>query len=95
MKSFEQEGRAYTLLIPSFQKLRDEKHLKPLAFPKCFYASVADSLLLLENMKRKNFEVVEKKPERKIFFKLLFYRQPIEKEGWETLQKLITLILIP
>jgi hypothetical protein len=66
MKAFEQEGRAYTLLIPSFQKLRDEKQLKPLAFPKCFYASVEDSLLLLENMKRKDFEVVEKKPERKI-----------------------------
>ncbi len=67
MRAFEQEGLAYTLLIPSFQKLRDVKHLKPLAFPKCFYASVEDSLLLLENMKKQNFEVVEKKPERKIF----------------------------
>ena len=65
MEAFEQEGLFYTWLIPSFQKLRKEKHLKPLAFPKCFYSSVEDSILLLENMKQQNFVVVEKKPERK------------------------------
>ena len=68
MKAFEQEGRSYTWLIPSFQKLRKEKHLKPLAFPKCFYSSVEDSLLLLENMKKQNYEVVEKKPEHEILY---------------------------
>jgi hypothetical protein len=65
MRAFEQEGMTYMWLIPSFQKLRKEKNLKPLAFPKCFYSSVEESLLLLENMKKQNFEVVEKKPERK------------------------------
>ncbi len=66
MKAFEQEGRTYTWLIPNLQKVREEKNLKPLAFPKCFYASTEDSLILLENLKVQNFEVVVKKPERKL-----------------------------
>jgi hypothetical protein len=65
MKAFEQEGRAYTWLIPTLQRTRSEKNLKPLAFPKCFYLSVEDSIILLENLKMQNYEVVEKKPERK------------------------------
>ena len=67
MKAYEQESRAYTWLIPALQKSRDEKKLKPLAFPKCLYSSVEDSILILENMKEQNFQVVEKKPERKFF----------------------------
>ena len=65
-KAYVREGKSYTWLIPSLQKLRAEKHLKPLSFPKCFYASVNDSLIILENMKAKGFEVVEKKIERKL-----------------------------
>ena len=65
MKAFEQEGMAYTWLIPILQKLRKEKGLKPLAFAKCFYASAEESLLILENLKVINYEVVVKKPERK------------------------------
>ena len=65
MKAYEQESRAYTWLIPALQKSRDEKNLKPLAFPKCLYSSVEDSILILENMKEQNYQVVEKKPERK------------------------------
>ena len=71
MKAFEQEGQTYTWLIPNLQKVREEKNLKPLAFPKCFYASSEESLILLENLKVQNFEVVVKKPERelqKIFY---------------------------
>ena len=66
MKTFEHEGRAYMWLIPEMQKVRAERNLKPLAFPKCYYSSPEDAILVLENVKSKNYEVVEKKPERKI-----------------------------
>jgi hypothetical protein len=72
MKAFEQEGQTYTWLIPNLQKMREDKNLKPLSFPKCFYASSEDSIILLENLKVQNFEVVVKKPERKLLF-LIFY----------------------
>jgi hypothetical protein len=62
-------------MIPNLQKLREEKNLKPLAFPKCFYASTEESLILLENIKLQNFEVVEKKPERKLSFFYVTYQQ--------------------
>ena len=52
--------------------MRSERDLKPLSFPKCFYASVEDSLIILENMKEIGFEVVEKKIECK-FAKKTFY----------------------
>jgi hypothetical protein len=65
IKAFEQEGRAYTWLIPEMQKVRAERNLKPLAFPKCFYASDDDAILILENAKSLNYEVVKKEPERK------------------------------
>ena len=65
MKAFEQEVKTYTWLIPRLQKLREERNLAQIPFPKCFYASVEDSLMLMENLKIQNFEVVEKKPERK------------------------------
>ena len=71
MKAFEQEGQTYTWLIPNLQKVREEKNLNPLAFPKCFYASPEDSLILLENLKVQNFEVVVKKPERE--YQKIFY----------------------
>ena len=67
MKAFDQECLAYTWLIPALRKLRDEKHLKPLAFARCFYASVDECLILLENLKIQNYVVVHKKPERKNF----------------------------
>jgi hypothetical protein len=65
MKAFDQECLAYTWLIPTLRKLRDENHLKPLAFARCFYASVDECLILLENLKIQNYVVVHKKPERK------------------------------
>jgi hypothetical protein len=34
MKAFDQEGAAYTTLIPALQKLRSDKNLKPLAFAR-------------------------------------------------------------
>ena len=69
MKVFEQEARAYTWLIPEMQKTREGKKLKPLAVPKCLYASVEDQLILLDNLKDENYEVVLKKPERKLHFR--------------------------
>ena len=65
MNAFEQEVKTYTWLIPRLQKLREAKGLAPIPFPKCFFASVEESLMLMENLKIQNFEVVEKKPERK------------------------------
>ncbi len=65
MKSFEHEAQTYNYLIPKLQELRASRRLKPLAFPKCFYASVDESLLILENLKAQNFDVLRKKPERK------------------------------
>jgi hypothetical protein len=67
MKVFVQEGETYTWLIPKLQKMREEKGLKRLAFAKCFYASYDESLIIMENLKVVNFEVVAKKPERKYF----------------------------
>jgi Ecdysteroid kinase-like family len=71
MRTFEKEGRAYMWLIPEMQKVRAQRNLKPLAFPKCFYSSADDAILILENAKSLNYEVVEKKPERKVF-KILY-----------------------
>ena len=70
MKAYEQEGRAYTWLIPALQKTRSERNLKPLAFPKCLYSSLEDSILILENMKEQNYQVVEKKPESKLIYEI-------------------------
>ena len=64
MRTFEQESNAYMWLIPTMQKVRAERKLKPLAFPRCFYASADDAILILETAKSLNYEVVEKKPER-------------------------------
>ena len=68
MKSFEHETQAYTYLIPKLQELRASRRLKLLAFPKCFYASNAEALLIIENLKVQNFEVIRKKPERKLIY---------------------------
>ena len=54
-------------LIPKLQAMRAEKNLKPLAFPKCFYVSAENSILILENMKAQDYDVVEKKLEREFF----------------------------
>ena len=65
MKSFEHETQTYTYLIPKLQELRISRGLKRLAFPQCFYASDDEALLIMENLKVQNFDVVRKKPERK------------------------------
>ena len=66
-RAFEHEGLTYSWLIPEMQKTRLKADLKPLAFPKCFYASVEDSVLVLENLKSNNFEVIDKKPDGNFF----------------------------
>jgi len=68
LKAFDQETRAYNFLIPKLQELRKVNKLKPLAFAKCFYASAENELIIMENLKVQNFEVVKKKPERKLNF---------------------------
>ena len=78
MQVFNLEVENYTFLIPKLQEIRAKNNLKPLAFAKCFYASAADELIILENMKAQNFEVILKKPERKLWpinflFSLNFY----------------------
>jgi hypothetical protein len=65
MAIFDTECFAYSWLIPKLQKIRADKNLQPLCFPKCYYSSAPDLLLLLENMKAQNYDVVAKKPERK------------------------------
>ena len=64
-KAFDQETRTYSFLIPHLQKLRQQKKLKPLALPKCFYGSAEKELILMENLKVQKYEVALKKPERK------------------------------
>jgi len=64
MKAFEKETQSYTFIIPKLQELRISNNLKPLTFPKCFYASVDEQLIILENLKSKNYKVTPKKPER-------------------------------
>jgi hypothetical protein len=56
----------YTFLLPKCENLRASKGLKPLPFPKCFYASEEEELLIMENLKLQKFVVIQKKPERKI-----------------------------
>ncbi len=50
--------------LKPLESLDPLKPLKPLAFPKCFYASDHEALLIMENLKAENFDVVKKKPER-------------------------------
>jgi len=50
------------------QKLRESKGLKKLPFPDCYYASAAEYVLILDNLKEKGFEVIKKKPERRSFW---------------------------
>ena len=64
-KIFQKEVQIYTFLIPKIQDIRASKGLEPLPFPKCFYASAEEELLVMENLKLQKFEVIEKKPERK------------------------------
>jgi len=66
MEAFNNEGDCYLWMIPKLQEMRAGKNLKPLAFPKCFYASSEESILILENMKALDFDVVPKKMERKL-----------------------------
>ena len=65
MKAFNQESQTYNFLIPRLQQLRSELGLKPLAIADCYFASAEKELILMENLKSKGFQVVEKKPERK------------------------------
>jgi len=55
-------------LIPALQKVREEKNMKRLRIPDCYYASVEKYVLILDNLKIKGFEVIKKQPERKWFF---------------------------
>ena len=66
MKAFNQESQTYNFLIPKLQRLRSELGLKPLAFAECYFASAEKELILMENLKAKGFQVVEKKPEREL-----------------------------
>ncbi len=65
-QAFDQETRAYNFLIPKLQEVRTSMNLKPLAFARCFYASAENELIIMENLKIQNFQVVQKKPERKL-----------------------------
>ncbi len=65
MAAFEREGLNYTYLIPALQKFRESRSLKKLSFADCFYASVEESVLILDNLKMKGFGVIKKQPERK------------------------------
>jgi hypothetical protein len=56
MGAYESETFCYTFTIPRLQELRSANNLEPLAFPKCFYTSVKDEILILENCKRNNFQ---------------------------------------
>ena len=69
MDSFNHEGDCYLWMIPKLQALRAKRNLKPLAFPKCFYASAEESILIFENMKAQDYDVIPKKMERKSHFK--------------------------
>ena len=64
MKAVDHELRAYTFLIPQMQSLRKASNLKPMAFASCFYASAQQELIVLENLKSRDFQVVPKKPQR-------------------------------
>ncbi len=64
MKAVDHELRAYTFLIPQMQSLRKASNLKPMAFARCFYASAQQELIVLENLKSRDFQVVPKKPQR-------------------------------
>ena len=70
MEFFNHEGDCYLWMIPKLQALRLERNLRPLAFPKCFYCSPEESILILENMKTQGYDIVPKKMERKIVLQI-------------------------
>jgi hypothetical protein len=56
MGAFESEVPSYSFTIPRLQELRAARNLEPLKFAKCFYASVDEEILILENLKEKDFQ---------------------------------------
>ena len=63
MKFFEREVEVYMWLVPRMQKLRKEKGLKPLKFPKCVYGSMETEMLIMENLKVAGFQLAGKTAE--------------------------------
>ncbi len=49
------EYRIYNDMIPSLNKARRDKGLEPLKAPKCFYASSKPDVLIMENLKIRDF----------------------------------------
>ncbi len=45
----------YDDLLPAFNELRAEVGLEPLKSPKCYYASPDPNVIIMENLKLKDF----------------------------------------
>ena len=55
----------YSTIIPRLQALRKQHGLEQLiSFPKCFYASLAKGIIVLEDLKRQNYEMLNKANDR-------------------------------
>ena len=53
----------YDSLVEKMQEIRRSVGQEDLPFPKCFYASDKDGVIVLENLKTKGFKTVPKSAE--------------------------------
>lgn len=54
------EVLVYKEIFPEFQRLRKDLGLQPLKVPRCFYADQESLTIIMEDLKDKDFELIEK-----------------------------------
>ncbi len=45
----------YGNMLPEFNKMRSEAGLEPLRSPKCYFSNPTPNILIMENLKAKNY----------------------------------------
>jgi hypothetical protein len=56
---FEKEHLIYEIILPLIQKAREEKGLKPIAVPKCYYCQPEPGVLIMCNLKDMGFDLLK------------------------------------
>ena len=62
MGLFLKEYLFYDVILPKLETERNEKGLEKLALPKCFYAHPDPGVLVMNNLKDDEFEMLKDKP---------------------------------
>lgn len=58
---FDRECLVYGKILPMLEDLRKSSGLKPITFPKCFYASSEKKIIIMEHLRAKEFAMVNYK----------------------------------